>query len=350
MSKFRKLIESILFEYSEWEAHEKAIEICKRIVNDLVEIGYPKVWIKHEINSHKIEYALADILTNYPDFKIPEKFTSLNDLTAFYKEVSNTSKELATNGKCIFLFGDDRYNKIVPEIEKYHNQFNDLYQKFNKEINDEDVDSEGTTIENPEEVKKFMQGSVAVDKAGRPLALYVGTETQVDKQFDFKHKRNDSYSKQNAIFTTRRKDIADEYRNYVKDGKYQRNPNTLSKVYVNLKNPVIADFKGALFRGINTGYNGYMYTGYTDDDEDWINVTDMQGNYLQSFSGSAKVPAMNQIVSFAKKNGYDGIIAKNVDDFRRDPKYSEVVYSDLPYGNDEYIVFNPKQVMIVNQE
>ena len=42
MSKFRKLIESVLFEYSAWEAHEKAIEICKQIVNDLVEIGYPK--------------------------------------------------------------------------------------------------------------------------------------------------------------------------------------------------------------------------------------------------------------------------------------------------------------------
>lgn len=334
MSKFRKLIESVLFEYSAWEAHEKAIEICKRIVNDLVEIGYPKVWIKHEINSHKIEYALADILTNYPNFKIPEKFTSLNDLTAFYKEVSNTSKELATNGKCIFLFGDDRYNKIVPEIEKYHNQFNDLYQKFNKEINDEDVDSEGTPIENPEEVKKFMQGSVAVDKAGRPLALYVGTETQVDKQFDFKHKYKNAISKQNVIYTTRRKDVADEYRTNYNNGEKIQNANTLNKVYMNIKNPLIANFNGANFRGINPK---------TADDEDWIETTDLQGNFIKAFCGEGfRIPAMNQIVSFAKRSGYDSVIAKNVEDFK--------FMDSVPYGNDEYIAFNPKQIMIVNQE
>ena len=338
MSKFRNLIENVLLElsddYNNWRmSSEKADNTYKQIIQDLTELGYPSFWIKKKLTLNKVKESLRELLQKNPDFEIPTKFNSL-------EEVANFAGQVIPNQA-------DYFKSIA---EKYAEHFNTIHQRLNTINTDENIDSEGAVIENPEEVKKFMQGSVAVDKAGRPIALYIGTENPVEKQFDFKHKRSDSYSKQNAIFTTRRKDIADEYRNYVKDGKYQRNPNTLSKVYVSLKNPVIADFKGALFRGINTGYNGYMYTGYTDDDEDWINVTDMQGNHLQSFSGSAKVPAMNQIVSFAKKNGYDGIIAKNVDDFRRDPKYSEVVYSDLPYGNDEYIAFNPKQIMIVNQE
>ena len=103
--------------------------------------------------------------------------------------------------------------------------------------------------------------------------------------------------------------------------------------------PLVIDFKGANFNYIN----GQYYHEYND----YPYATDIQGNQIErNFNGTRTVPAINQVVAYAKKQGYDGVIAKSIQDFRR-LRDNE---SDLPYKNDEYIVFNPNQIMIVGRE
>lgn len=342
MSKFRKIVESILTEYSQ-EAVDKARDINKQISIDLINAGYPAFWIKNLINNYRLDHKLSDILEYYPDFKIPEKFESLEQVKVFCKQISDLSKKLADEKKIDFPLDDNKYNDLASSFTKHHTQFNKLHSHFDTtNINDKNInntDSENSLIQNIDEVKKFMEGSKAVDKFNRPLALYIGTATPVENKFDFKHKRTGSYSKQNAIFTTTRKDIADGYRTNYNNGKKIQNPNTLNKVYVNIKNPLVIDFKGANFNYIN----GQYYHEYND----YPYATDIQGNQIErNFNGTRTVPAINQVVAYAKKQGYDGVIAKSIQDFRR-LRDNE---SDLPYKNDEYIVFNPNQIMIVGRE
>ena len=337
-SRFRTLVENILKEYSH-EANIKADEVVNQIINDLTNAGYPKFWIKSLIKSfhNNIDRYLATVLEYQPDFEIPKEFKSLDEVSAFYKNITDLSKKLKDETKDGYFLDDDTYNDISSTFSKHHQKFNTLKQNLTNDLNKENTDSEGTPIQNPDEVQKFMQGSVAVDKFGRPLALYIGTETPVNQQFDFKHRRADSYSKQNAIFATKRKDVADEYRTNWYDGEKIQLPNTLNKVYMNLKNPLVVDFRGATFNRLNLQYV---------DKEDIPTGTDIQGNFIRNFPGSQGIPAMNQAVMYAKRKGYDGVIAKSVNDFIRvNPSDS-----DLPYGNDEYIAFNPNQIMIVNRE
>lgn len=330
MSRFYKLVEGVL---DKWD---KSTSICNQIYNDLVEMGYPSYWVKEKLYKRTlIKSDIANALEIYPDLEVPNKFNSLAEVIDFHKGVIDLLNKNNPN-----RLGLDRSNEDILEFEKHNRQFDTISQQMDKEIEGKDVDSEGALIENPDEVEKFMQGSVVVDKKGRPLALYIGTEQPVDNQFDFKHKRAGTFSKQNAIFATTRKDIANEYRISYLDGKKIQPANTLNKVYMNLKNPLIVDFKGATFWGVNL--NGK----YDMDDEDWIKAVDIQGNHITSFAGNSKVPAMNQIVVFAKKNGYDGVIAKNIRDFRRLSDKD----SDLPYKSDDYVAFNPKQIMVVNKE
>lgn len=131
---------------------------------------------------------------------------------------------------------------------------------------------------------KWFGDSKVVDEQGRPLVVYHGTNANFDTFDNTKSQR--TVSSYNTI--------ASAYYFTSNNANAQTYGSSVYPVYLNIKKPLIIDYKGKYFHDIvdfdnkTFGKKGY----YAKDDID----------------------SLNELVTYAKEKGYDGLIAENIKD------------------------------------
>lgn len=262
---------------------------------------------KHEYNNHYND-----------EIEIPEKFKNVGQISQFIKklDIKDSDKE--------------NYIENINRIIEREKTYKEIKNHFENPPKGENIDSYGNTIKNPEKFKEWFGNSKAQDKNGNPIVLFHGSKIQdlEGGQFDFKHKGN-SQNKQKAIFTNTRKDVAESYTDSL-DGNKEKGK--LHKVFVKIEKPLIVDFEGKNFS--NGGGKEFSVHPYGEEPS-YRNETIIKKKSRVADSGEA--PIISKIVNYAKKNGYDGVIAKNIVDAQKyENKY------DFGDFSDDYIVFDPK--------
>lgn len=252
------------------------------------------------------------------------------------------------------------FDKYAPKIEKMEfdefngqkAQFEEVYRKMNEidaeefakgvpeytepTININGIDKQ-TTNSNGEPIAKSKRSleyfynwfgdSKVVDEQGRPLVVYHGTSTEFD-----------TFRKGN-IFTTDNQEVASEY------GSLGAMP-----LYIKLENPFIVDAYGQSFGEIyNAEGMKKAYKDLTKEDYKKLADTFFDGDikeakewYPQNEQGEVnlaraygeKPRTTNEWADYARKEGYDGVIIKDVND--------TVDISNI--RTTDYVAFNPNQI------
>lgn len=288
-------------------------------IKEHIDIDLPEIYEKklpayiseaiwwHEHNKHFDE-----------DIEIPEKFKNTDQIVNFIEKL-----DFNADKKKDYIDSIKRLDGIIETYGK-------IKEHFENPPKGENIDSFGDKIKNPEKFKEWFGKSKALDKNGNPIVLFHGSKEQdLEKgQFDFKHK-GDSQNKQKAIFMNTREDVAKGYTEQVNgDGEKGK----LHKVYVKMERPLVVDFEGSSFS--NGGHKEFEVHPYGEEPS-YSNTTTIKRR--SAYADSSEAPVISKIVNYAKKNGYDGVIAKNIVDVQKyDAKYDYGDYSD------DYIVFDPK--------
>lgn len=216
----------------------------------------------------------------------------------------------------------DRAN--ISQKERYDNF---ISRNANKELY-----SPKTAKQQAEEnFNKWFEGSKIVDENGQPLKLYHGTSSKFDK------------FKKGNIFFVNDKGIAEQY-----------GSEDAVEAYLNMKNPYVIDAYGQSFDEIyNAAGRKKAYKDLTETDYKKLADTFFDGDikeakewYPQNEQGEVnlaraygdKARSTNEWADWAKKQGYDGVIIKDVNDT---PDISNTRATD-------YIVFEPNQIKSVN--
>ena len=185
-----------------------------------------------------------------------------------------------------------------------------LYQK---------KDSEGRTL--TAEQEEFFSESKMRDEQGRLLTVYHGTETGGFTVFS-KSNSGDGY-----WFADR--NTASSYIDTSDMGARHWSGNgvtSLYAVYLNAKNPLVVDAEG--YRAVSIPTDIFPEDG-----------------------GRKRLYHVDDIALFAKDNGYDGLIVKNVKDYGMytEESLGAEDVSDLPTGS-VYVVFDSKQIKSVDNK
>ena len=264
---------------------------------------------------YALQYPSSKDIEPITEIEIPEKFNNVDDLISFIDSIDEPMKKR-------FSDWEQDKERMIKTFKEESETLAKLKQKFENAPKGENIDSEGNKIKNPEQFKKWFGNSKAVDKNGNPIVLYHGSKHQLENgQFDFKHKGN-SQNKQKAFFSTTREDVAQTY---------VGNEGKLHKIFIKMEKPLIVDFKGSDFR--TGGYEQFAVIPYGEDPDTYPTLIERKSR----FADAAEAPIISKIINYAKKNGYDGVIAKNIDDFENHKHTKVTEY------NDDYIVFNPKE-------
>lgn len=235
----------------------------------------------------------------------------------------------------------DWRNMEVSEIEMAVDAYMERQRAYNEEMGQEDsgdndlswfqlpveaYNSQGKADINTEAFKRWFGDSKVVDENGEPLVVYHGTSGKFDV---FKGKYHFFSDNEN-----------------VAGGYGSQNP---MPVYLSMKNPLIVDAYGQSFGEI---YNaeGYKkaYKDLTEDDykkiaKTYVSSVDEAKEFFPKNEDGVvnlaraygeKPRSTNEWAEYAKKNGYDGVIIKDVNDTA---DISNVRSTD-------YIVFNPNQI------
>lgn len=166
-----------------------------------------------------------------------------------------------------------------------------------------------------EAFKKWFGDSKVVDENGKPLVVYHGTPKGGFESFDTYTAGENTANVSDGFYFTENKLNAETYsgekeiiipnQKLFNEGEYQPG---IYPVYLSLQNPLIIDFEGRNWDGMDT-----------------------KGEY------SGDVLGINDYVNMAKTKGHDGLIAKNISDEGRFGK-------GYNWGNNTYVVFNPSQI------
>lgn len=233
--------------------------------------------------------------------EIPE-MKSLEREAAFYEqyepEVGLSEDEaerlaMETEGKQYPVIKDKdlpEYYQIADENAKLDAE-NPVYEGETIKINGKDktvYNSNGERIAKSKEALqnfyKWFGDSKVVDEQGRPLVVYHGTSANFDTFDNTKSQR--TVSSYNTI--------ASAYYFTSNNANAQTYGSVVYPVYLNIKKPLIIDYKGKYFHDIvdfdnkTFGKKGY----YAKDDID----------------------SLNELVAYAKEKGYNGLIAENIKD------------------------------------
>lgn len=179
--------------------------------------------------------------------------------------------------------------------------------------------------------KRWFEGSQVVDESGQPLKLYHGTSSKFDK------------FKKGNIFFVNDKGIAEQY-----------GSEDAIEAYLKMKNPYVIDAYGQSFDEIyNAAGRKKAYKDLTETDYKKLADTFFDGDiqeakewYPRNEQGEVnlaraygdKARSTNEWADWAKKQGYDGVIIKDVNDT---PDISNTRATD-------YVVFEPNQIKSVN--
>lgn len=163
-----------------------------------------------------------------------------------------------------------------------------------------ETDSTGKKLSDNQ--RKYFAESKVVDEKGQLLPVYHGTNNREEiSVWNSKHNWFDTTHKKFTIFKPNEDTtgffFADDYDNA---GGYG---STVYKVYLNIKKPLIIECN-------NANYSSITHNEITQDTYEWA--------------------------EWAKKNGYDGVIFKNIRD--------GVDYGAMQKSLNEYVVYNSNQI------
>lgn len=160
-----------------------------------------------------------------------------------------------------------------------------------------DSDSQGRKLSN--EQREYFKDSKAVDDNGNLLTLYHGTPDGGFSVFD------SSYSKdKRSLFFTDDPEVADTYNG-------GRNRSSIYPVYLNLKNPLIIDAKGASWNNIQNGeIKNLVADRNTIGDFTFTNEDD-----ANSFEQKYHIQELTNLLEEAEKNGSVEYNGETYDDF-----------------------------------
>ena len=224
-------------------------------------------------------------------FDIADENARLDDI---YPEYKGETININGQEKTVYNSNGDRIAMSEPALRNFYNWFGD---------------------------------SKVVDEQGRPLVVYHGTSAEFD-----------TFRKGN-IFTTDNQEVASEY------GSLGAMP-----LYMKLENPFIVDAYGQSFGEIyNAEGMKKAYKDLTEEDYKKLADTFFDGDikeakewYPQNEQGEVnlaraygeKPRATNEWADYARKEGYDGVIIKDVND--------TVDISNI--RTTDYVAFNPNQI------
>lgn len=183
------------------------------------------------------------------------------------------------------------------------------------------------------EFREFFEGSQMVDSSGTPVTFFTGvtdTEGLIQGRTDLTVGRFDT--DESGSFFSDRREVAQRYANGENDSSQPPSGSvgSVQEVYLNFKNPLVLDAKGASFLDIA---KSIRFEG-NDLHE---NIIDIDPNIKTLLSAQKNFDVLDQsklyignVKPVAQSLGYDGAIVKNVD--------------DIGGVQTQYIAFEPTQI------
>ena len=150
---------------------------------------------------------------------------------------------------------------------------------------------------------------------GTPKVFYHGTGA------DFEAFRSDI-----GIFLSTNPKTSETYAMQNNMGEYNQSPKTMP-LYVKLKNPFVFDANGRSFRYLDTIENAKEIKKHRDKLDTFGWTSDYQIN-------------IDDVAIWAKEQGFDGAIAKNIEDNRSNDRFN----------GDTIIVFSPNQIKSIHNK
>ena len=170
--------------------------------------------------------------------------------------------------------------------------------QYEKAVNTNDLETAQKLVD-----ESAVLWGALTDENGNPLRVYHGTTNQEGKSvWNEKTKTFDTDYRKFTVFKNQYDEQTGHFFNSDADnaGGYG---STLYEVYLKMNRPLVINCK-------NANYSAVTYKGQIKDTYEWA--------------------------EYAKHNGYDGVIFKNISD--------GVGYEDLKYSTDDYVVFNSSQI------
>ena len=166
-----------------------------------------------------------------------------------------------------------------------------------------------------ENFKRWFANSKAVDKKSNPLIVYHGSPDlrglKSDYIFKTPKEKFGSEDDYRAYFFTDSRSIAKSYADPMRAFDYQGAEEGVMSFYLSLQNPLILDAGGEVWRKFETTIYGVLVKG------------------------------TRNIVNHAQREGFDGVIIKNVKDYY-DNNYRK------NSGGNVYVAFKPTQIKLAD--
>ena len=211
-------------------------------------------------------------------------------------------------------------NDLVADLQE-RAEIQGLLYSLPKEARSRDIQetmfalSAGESQTDTPEFKRWFGNSKVVDENGQPLVVYHGTEKAGFNRFDRKYENTSSGTDASGFYFTSHKLGAETYSGTREEAlisdvdrgydPFGGEPGNYA-VYLSIQEPLIVDFEG---------------NGWDDAPED------------SGFGGQD----INAIAEFAETAGYDGVIAKNIND---EGPFGQ----GYGWGDTTYVVFQPTQI------
>jgi len=161
-----------------------------------------------------------------------------------------------------------------------------------------------------------------VDEEGRPLVVYHGTDAEFDAF------ASDDMRKGGAHWFSDI-DTAFSYAAFP-DGR-EKNGGNVKGFYLSAQNPYIHDAQGRLYTSV---------VSHSDPLAERV-ASEISG-YVEWRGDTLRDQSIDELAAWSKKNGYDGLIVRNViDQGSNDRADAEII-------SDSYAVFNPTQIKSIN--
>ncbi|MEI7578607.1 MAG: hypothetical protein WCJ58_01050 [bacterium] len=260
-------------------------------------------------------FVASELQTKFPHAEIKtqgEYVDRQHFLDLLAKEIGGEDISHAPNAE------QDQVKSFLEELDRAGIDINASNEEIKKAIKE----FEGQTFNQAQDqtqtpaFKKWFGDSKVVDENGKPLVVYHGmpelNKFNQDPIFKTANEQFGSEDKNRAYYFTgslaKAKSYTDEKRAY----DYQNAQGGVVKTYLAIKNPLVVNAENKVWRQFQTEINGEKLVG------------------------------TKQIVDYAKKNGFDGVVVKNVKDNYNNNEKSK--------AGDVYVAFDPTQIKSVENK